>query len=245
MLGEAEARDAPRRTHLELADLALRSGPAGDQFGARDGLSLDRLRSDYPSGVATAERMDPGASWQRVAHEDGKAHLWTAVIASEFERLQHEKAGTQGGELKMFGRRLLHGMNSWMHNDEKVIRNARPTLLMHPTDARDRQIEDGQEVRVRSKTNAVDVIVEVSDEVVPGSVNYPHGFGPRRRLVEGKRNGWCQHQPARIQRPGRLGADLGQLPSGWFCGGGDASLTKRDTGSPGSFAAQRLGFCCV
>jgi formate dehydrogenase len=48
---------------------------------------------------------------------------------------------------------------------------------MHPLDARDRQIENGQRVRVRSATGAISVEVELSDDVVRGSVCYPHGFG--------------------------------------------------------------------
>ena len=178
MTGQEPLPDGARRTHMELADTALRTGAYGDQFGAEpDGLSLQKLATEHPSGLVTEPRMDADASWDRIAYEDGKARLWNELIEAELLRLEKDVAPDKPGDLRLFGRRVLHGMNSWMHNSERVIRNSRPTLLMHPLDARDRQIEDGQSVRVRSKTNAVTVTVEVSEEVVPGAVNYPHGFG--------------------------------------------------------------------
>ena len=66
-----------------------------------------------------------------------------------------------------------------MHNSEKVIRNARATLLMHPEDAQVRQIKDGQKALLHNGHGELEVIVEVTETVVPGSVNYPHGFGHR------------------------------------------------------------------
>lgn len=77
----------------------------------------------------------------------------------------------------MFGRRKLGSLNSWMHNVERLVRNEMPTLQMHPADAAARGLADGQTVRVSTATGALEVLLEVTDEVVPGSVCYPHGFG--------------------------------------------------------------------
>jgi anaerobic selenocysteine-containing dehydrogenase len=56
----------------------------------------------------------------------------------------------------------------------------RCTLLMHPDDAKARQIEHGATVRVSSRVGRVEVKVELTDDVMPGVVSLPHGFGHHR-----------------------------------------------------------------
>ena len=167
-----------RRTCLDIAENRLRAGAYGDKFGGNPaGLNLDRLREEHPSGCAVRERVDAYGSWQQVNFADHKPRLWTEMIRSELDRLARDPL--DDGGLRLCGRRLLHTMNSWMHNSEKVIRNARATLLMHPEDAQVRQIKDGQKALLHNRHGELEVIVEVTETVVPGSVNYPHGFGHR------------------------------------------------------------------
>jgi formate dehydrogenase len=169
---------ANRSPHISAVDMALRSGPFGDGFGANpDGLSIDRLRDEYPHGKRLQDRAPAEKSWNKIAHLDGKAHLWDELIEQEFTRLLNSNDHVSDGTLKLFGRRILHGMNSWMHNDEKVLRNSHVSLLIHPDDAKNRHIEDGELVELRSETGFVHVKIEITPHVIPGSVNYPHGFG--------------------------------------------------------------------
>lgn len=167
-----------RPTHLEAADALLRMGPLGDGFGARpEGLSIERLARDHPSGLRYKQRADAALSWQLVSHPDGKPRLWNDVIAAEIDRLRRGAGDAAPGQLALFGRRRLKSMNSWMHNSERLTRNEKPTLLIHPDDARARAIADGDLVSVASAHNMLDVQAEISDEVMPGSVCYPHGWG--------------------------------------------------------------------
>ena len=73
-----------------------------------------------------------------------------------------------------------------MHNLPRLARGPNEcTLLMHPDDAAQRGLRDGQTVRVRSRTGEVRVPLRVSDEIMRGVVSLPHGFGhdrPRVRL---------------------------------------------------------------
>src|SRR3546814_6300522 len=78
---------------------------------------------------------------------------------------------------ELFGRRKLGSLNSWMHNVERLVRSEKPTLLMHPDDARDRQIANGARVRISTAIASLEVEAEISEDVVRGSVNYPHGWG--------------------------------------------------------------------
>ncbi len=178
LMGQEPADGEEGPSHFDLVDAALRMGPFGDGFGAKpDGLSLEKLKEEYPHGKKLADRMPAERSWDRVASDDRKPRLWTDLIETEIDRLSSHASGNDPVVLKLFGRRMLHGMNSWLHNSDRVIRNAKPTLLMHPNDARNRQISDGKSVRIRSKSGQIDVTVEITDDVVPGSVCYPHGFG--------------------------------------------------------------------
>ena len=170
--------DNSRPQLMQIADAMLRTGPYGDRFGADpQGLTIDRLRQDFPHGARVADRVDAAGSWSRVRTEDGRLRLWHPITGDEMERLLAEDGSDGADTLSLFGRRKLGSLNSWMHNVERLVRSDKPTLLMHPDDARDRQIANGQTVRIASRTASLEVEVEISDEVVPGSVNYPHGWG--------------------------------------------------------------------
>ncbi len=166
-----------RPGYMEAADAMLRAGPLGDHYGERsEGLTLEKLRDEYPNGLRYKESVDAAASWSRVRFADRKVRVWNPVISEEFARLLASPSSAPE-ELKLFGRRKLRSLNSWMHNSPKLVRSDSPTLLMHPDDAHERNITDGQTVTIRSRTNSLSVTVEITDEVVRGSVNYPHGWG--------------------------------------------------------------------
>ncbi|WP_439814585.1 molybdopterin-containing oxidoreductase family protein [Zavarzinia sp. CC-PAN008] len=174
--GTAEGVERP--DHMHAVDALLRKGPFGDQYGARpEGLSIERLRQEFPSGRQLASNVDAEGSWDRVTYPDRRPRLWHDLVANEIDRLKASATAPRDTRLKLFGRRKLRSMNSWMHNSEALVRSDRPTLQMHPDDARDRQIQDGHLVRIATDIASLDVHVEVTDDVVRGSVNYPHGWG--------------------------------------------------------------------
>ncbi|MGH7437734.1 MAG: molybdopterin dinucleotide binding domain-containing protein, partial [Polyangiaceae bacterium] len=53
----------------------------------------------------------------------------------------------------------------------------RHELLVHPADLASRGIADGDRVRVQSRVGDVVVEARASDEMMPGVVSLPHGFG--------------------------------------------------------------------
>jgi anaerobic selenocysteine-containing dehydrogenase len=68
-----------------------------------------------------------------------------------------------------------------MHNSERLVKGRdRCTLLMHPEDATRRGLANGQRVRVASRVGTVEAALEVSDEMRPGVVSLPHGWGHGR-----------------------------------------------------------------
>ncbi len=87
----------------------------------------------------------------------------------------------QGPELRLIGRRHLRSNNSWLHNSARLIKGrTRCTLLMHPDDARARGLADGTAAELVTDRGSITMTVEVSDEMMPGVVSAPHGFGHDR-----------------------------------------------------------------
>jgi len=170
----------PSPSHLEVADLLLRNGYLGDGFGARPhGFSLRRLKDEFPHGVQHRAFVDAPTSWQLITHADKRPRLWAPLIENELKRLFGEAPEDQGA-LKLFGRRYLRSINSWMHVNEKLVRSDRPVLLMHPDDAGERAIADGTTVIVSTQAGSLQLEVAITTDVVPGSVSYPHGWGHHR-----------------------------------------------------------------
>ncbi|MFQ3590331.1 MAG: molybdopterin dinucleotide binding domain-containing protein, partial [Chloracidobacterium sp.] len=60
----------------------------------------------------------------------------------------------------------------------------RCTLLVHPQDAQRHGIVSGQVVNVVSRVGSIRAPVEVSDDVMPGVVSLPHGWGHDRPGVQ-------------------------------------------------------------
>ena len=80
--------------------------------------------------------------------------------------------------LVLVSRRHLRSNNSWMHNVKVLVKGKdRCTLLVHPDDAGRTGLVDGGIARVSSEAGTLEVPVEVSDEMMPGVVSLPHGWG--------------------------------------------------------------------
>jgi anaerobic selenocysteine-containing dehydrogenase len=156
-----------------MVDLLLRIGPHGDRFGERpDGLTAASLAAQ-PHGV------DLGPLQPRLpALLRGRAiDLAPALLMEDLPRLEAE-LDAPAPDVVLIGRRHLRSNNSWFHNLPALAKGKeRCTLLVHPTDAARLGLHDGGRARVRSRVGELVAPVEVSDEVMPGVVSLPHGFG--------------------------------------------------------------------
>ena len=78
----------------------------------------------------------------------------------------------------LISRRHVRSNNSWMHNVKVLVKGKdRCTLLIHPDDAARTGVADGALARISSEAGSIEAPVEVSDEVMPGVVCLPHGWG--------------------------------------------------------------------
>jgi anaerobic selenocysteine-containing dehydrogenase len=65
-----------------------------------------------------------------------------------------------------------------MHNLPILVSGKpRCTLQVHPDDAERYGLADGEPAELRSRTGTVRADVEVTDDVMPGVVSLPHGWG--------------------------------------------------------------------
>ncbi len=165
---------APRRGPERLIDLALRTGPFGDGFGAREGLTLAALEA-APHGVDLGP-LEPRLP-EVLRTPSGKLELAPELLLADLERLESQ-LGEPQPELVLIGRRQLRSNNSWMHNLPVLAKgHPRCTLLVHPEDAAKRGLRDGTAARLRSRAGELVATVELSEGIAPGVVSLPHGWG--------------------------------------------------------------------
>jgi anaerobic selenocysteine-containing dehydrogenase len=170
-----------------ILDLGLRFGPYGGRLNPfSKGLTLRKVKKAVhgidlgPLGSCLPRRL-------RTA--DKRIELAPEVLVRDIERvkakfLDHESLPSNG-DLLLIGRRQLRSNNSWMHNSQRLVKGKpQCTMLMHPTDAAQRHLGPGQKVSVRSRVGSLVVPVEISEEMMPGVVSIPHGWGHDRLGIQ-------------------------------------------------------------
>lgn len=174
------ARLGVRPRPAQLLDLLLRTGPEGDWFGLRrSGLSVGRLRNE-PHGVVMAPHVATGVLREKLRHPDERVHLDPPEILAELARLRTVNGADPEHPLRLIGLRELRSHNSWMHNAPLLMRGGRThALRVHPADAQAHELADGDLVRLSSKAGSLETVVKVTDEMTPGTVALPHGWGHR------------------------------------------------------------------
>jgi anaerobic selenocysteine-containing dehydrogenase len=146
--------------------------------------SMRELRKN-PAGVdfGPLQPTMPG----RLHTKDKRIDLAPAPLVADLDRLRAGLPVPAEGELVLIGRRHKQDCNSWMHNSERLTRGKpRHQLLMNPADLISRGISDGELVRVTSRVGSVEVEVAAVEDMMPGVVSLPHGYGHQ---VEGTRMG--------------------------------------------------------
>ena len=169
-----------------ILDLGLRFGPYGAKLNpfskgltlrklkkAAHGIDLGPLRSCLPERLRTADKG---------------IELAPEVLVKDVERVKAKFVNASlpsNGDLLLIGRRQLRSNNSWMHNSQRLVKGkARCTILMHPLDASQRNLRPGEKVSVRSRVGSVVVPIEISQEMMPGVVSIPHGWGHDRLGIQ-------------------------------------------------------------
>jgi anaerobic selenocysteine-containing dehydrogenase len=173
-----------------LLDLGLRAGPYGDRFGQKPGgLTLAKLKA-APAGIDLGELAPRIPELLRTA--SGKVELAPALLIDDLGRVRADLA-REAPALVIVGRRQLRSNNSWMHNLPVLAKGPfRCTALVSTSDATRLGLRDGGRARIANGARSIEVEVEVSDEMMPGVVSLPHGWG---HDLPGTRMGVARERP--------------------------------------------------
>lgn len=160
-----------------LLGWALRLGPQCDRtsLGAlrqsQRTQDLGPLQSALPQGLYTADKKVQAIPPQFVAE-------LKRLLATHGTPVAEGGAQTRHASLVLIGRRHVRTNNSWMHNFTRLVKGPSGcTLLMHPQDAALRHVFHGDTVLLRSRTGSVKVELALTEDIRPGVVSLPHGWG--------------------------------------------------------------------
>ena len=158
-----------------VVDLLIRMGPHGDGFGRRPGgLTLAAVQ-------AATHGIDLGPLQPRLREiintESGVIDLAPPLMTTDVARLR-ARIADRGGGMVLIGRRDLRCSNSFLHNLPALVKGRdRCTLHVSRADAGRLGLQDGGAARVTSRVGSVVAPVEVTDDLMPGVVSLPHGWG--------------------------------------------------------------------
>ena len=165
------------RGPLRALEVALRSGPYGDQWGRKpDGLTLAKVQASNAAGGIDLGELQPRIP-EMLRTPSGKVELAPPSLLQDLERATQDLRGP-APDLVIIGRRDVRTNNSWMHNLPILAKGPfRCTALVHPQDAQRLGLQDGALADIVSRTGQVRAQVQVSAEMMPGVVSLPHGWG--------------------------------------------------------------------
>ena len=163
-----------------LAVLEAVAGLVGDRGGGLGARGVGRdaglhLEDDF-GRVGRGRRAGGDLGFRR------RGALDDAAAELDEQEAQRNRDFEEGFDLTLIGRRNLRSNNSWMHNSRRLTKGAdRCTAMVHPDDAGSRGLDDGAVVRVISRVGEIEVPLEISEDMRPGVVSVPHGYGHGRR----------------------------------------------------------------
>ncbi|WP_300521456.1 molybdopterin-dependent oxidoreductase [Alcanivorax sp.] len=187
-----------------LVDLGLRLGPYGtagkvlDDLrrdglhslpkvawkvlrGERKGLTLKKLLAE-PHGIdlGPLEPMLP----ERLYTRDQRINLVPALYFRALQGLPAPKP-VEPDQMLMIGRRHIRSNNSWMHNSQRLVKGkGRCNAMIHPDDAKRLAVADGDDVVVSTPSGTITLPAWLCDDIMPGVISVPHGWGHDREGVQ-------------------------------------------------------------
>ena len=164
--------------------VARREGDALNSAGIKGqgvelGNAFFRAILEHDRGlVFSVEEHDK--SWQRVNTADGKIN---AVIGGLIDEIPQLDAGPEQITSSDFpyvlsaGERRSYTANTVLRGAGWRKKDAEGALRMSPEDAEALTVSSGDRVRVSTQSGSTEVLVEISERMMPGHISLPNGFG--------------------------------------------------------------------
>ncbi|MFT7120659.1 MAG: anaerobic selenocysteine-containing dehydrogenase [Neolewinella sp.] len=174
----------PRR----VLNLGLMTGTYGRLSSVKNlfsGLSLSKLeKAKHGILLGPLEPRLPELLLTKGKQIDLVPEFVAAALAAVRETLGGHKPLAED-EFYLVGRRHLRSNNSWMHNAPGLSKGKnRCTVMLHPEDADRLSVTTGEDVSVTSRTGSIDIPVEITEDMMPGVISIPHGFGHQREGIK-------------------------------------------------------------
>jgi anaerobic selenocysteine-containing dehydrogenase len=204
--GAVIAATAGLRGPERAAEVALRTGPYGDRFEGLTTPTLVAARTTLPPEGAKlawgspAQRLSPnGLTLAKVMESNalggidlgdlqprmpeilrtpsGKIELAPPLVLQDLQRAAQDLRRL-APDLVVIGRRDVRTNNSWMHNLPTLAKGPfRCTALVHSQDAERLGLKEAAMATLRNGPRSVQAQVHITDEMMPGVVSLPHGWG--------------------------------------------------------------------
>ena len=171
---------------LPAPDILVGMGIANDVYGEKKNpemsLTLEKVKA-APHGIDLGP-LKPSMT-ERIATPDNLINAAPDFLIADLERLANKAKQNQEHELLLIGRRHVRSNNSWMHNYHRLVKGKpRWQLMMNPLDIEKYELADESEVTITSRVGEVRTTVIASDDLMPGVVSLPHGWGHNKRGVK-------------------------------------------------------------
>ncbi|MEP1331050.1 molybdopterin oxidoreductase family protein [Pseudophaeobacter sp.] len=122
----------------------------------------------------------------RLETPDGRLNLAPEVFLADLPRLlDFATAASTDFPLLMIGRRQVRSHNSWTQNSPRLVKGRnRCTVQMNPQDAARLKLTDEGDALIESAVGQVTMPVEITDDIAPGVISIPQGWGQRKGKLE-------------------------------------------------------------
>ncbi len=136
----------------------------------------------HPHGWRRTDHEERSFLGERVVTEDGKVHLAPERLVDRASGLEaaFDRARRDADRLLLITKRHVKTHNSWTHNHEDMVKGDGGDtnhLYVHPDDADRIGLDEGAYADVSTEVATVRLPVKRWDELMPGTVAMPHGWG--------------------------------------------------------------------
>lgn len=144
---------------------------------------------EHPAGIYLCDTLDEN-NIENLKTDDGKIHLAIPMVPDMLKKLEipdeiDPRADEEFPFLLQTGERTNYTANSLIrHHGWRVSKLPTNYVRMSRQDAERLEVSDGETVRILTDTSAVSIPVLVCDDIYPGNLSIPHGFGMLQRNEE-------------------------------------------------------------
>jgi len=154
-----------------------------DQILQNSPLKLDIETVSHPNGYDMGP-LQPRLP-ERLKTDHGKIECFPELVIADLQVFKDTLTAPSNDNFLLIGRRHIRSNNSWLHNSRRLIKGPnRCTMMIHPDSAQDLGLADGDMARVQNSVGTVEIVTEITDDVMPGVISIPHGFGHGQKGVK-------------------------------------------------------------